>query len=277
MSIKNAEPISRDVLDEYIVQAARATDYEEGFGIRGCDLSKATWWASYQRQSQEDQSHNNRLPDYLHTCASEAKKLNVIVPREYILYDVVTGEHLERPAMIQLRRLMSERCIAGILFPALDRLSREPLHQQIFELEATHYGIQLYYADAPSGNDPGSQFARTILAHAAKLVKIANRRNNRGGNIGRVISKNVPAGKTPYGYQYHAEYEDLGHGRRKLIVASWLIDSFDDEGKLKYGSEAWIVNQIFRWVGTENRTLYWAAKNRASSIQNSPCPGRLRV
>lgn len=116
-----------------------------------------------------------------------------VVPHEYILYDLMTGEHLERPKVIYLRKLMAERQISGVVFPALDSLSRKPLHQQIFELEAAHYGVQLPYTDAPSGNDPGSQFARTILAHAAKLVKIANRKNNRGGNIGRVINRNVPA------------------------------------------------------------------------------------
>jgi len=247
-------------MDEYIVQAAKAADYEKGFGIQGCDLSKPIWWAAYCRQSLDEQGNNNRLPDYLRTCAMEAKRLAVIVPREYVLFDLMTGEHLERPKMIYLRKLMAERQISGVVFPALDRLSREPLHQQIFELEAAHYGVYLQYADAPSGNDPGSQFARTILAHAAKLVKIANRRNNRGGNIGRVVSRNVPAGKTPYGYRYHAEYEDLGHERRKLISANWLVDSLDPEGKLIHGSEAWIVNQVFQWVGTENRTLYWAAK-----------------
>jgi hypothetical protein len=247
-------------MDEYIIQAAKAAGYEKGFGIQGCELSKPTFWVAYQRQSQEDQYHNNRLPDYLHTCAIEAKRLNVTVPREYILYDLITGEHLERPAMIQLRKLMAEHRIAGIIFPALDRLSREPLHQQIFELEATHYGVQLYYADAPSGDDPGSQFARTILAHAAKLVKIANKRNNTGGNIGRVINRNVPAGKTPYGYKYYADYEDLGHGRRKLLKAWWEIDRIDSEGNLEWGSEAWVVAQTFHWIGDEERTLYWVAK-----------------
>ncbi len=116
-----------------------------------------------------------------------------VVPHEYILYDLMTGEHLERPKVIYLRKLMAERQISGVVFPAFDSLSRKPLHQQIFELEAAHYGVQLPYADALSGNDLGSQFARTILAHAAKLVKIANRKNNRGGNIGRVINRNVPA------------------------------------------------------------------------------------
>lgn len=260
MTTQTVTHINGETFNEYIRQAALSAGYEHGFGAEGCDLSKPTSWAAYCRQSLDEQGNNNRLPDYLRTCAMEAKRLSVLVPQEYVLFDLMTGEHLQRPKMIYLRRLIAERRIAGIIFPALDRLSREPLHQQIFELEATHYGIQLQYADAPSGNDMGSQFARTILAHAAKLVKIANRRNNRGGNIGRVVSKNVPAGKTPYGYRYQAEYEDLGQGKRKLINATWLIESMDTEGKYVLGSEAWIVNQVFHWVGEENRTLYWVAK-----------------
>jgi site-specific DNA recombinase len=211
MVIKQIESTKQEWIDNSIAHAANIAGYKDGFGAIGCDLSKPIWWAIYCRQSLEDQSNNNRLPDYLRTCALEAKKLAAIVPREYILFDLMSGEHLERPKMIYLRRLMAERRIAGVIFPALDRLSREPLHQQIFEMEATHYGIQLQYADAPSGNDLGSQFARTILAHAAKLVKIANRKNNRGGNIGRVVNKNVPAGKTSFGYRYKAEYEDIGN------------------------------------------------------------------
>lgn len=111
-------------------------------------------WAAYTRQSWEEQANNNRLPEYLLTCAREAKKLGAVVPIEYILYDTVTGEHLERPDMMRLRRLLAERRTSGVIFPALDRLSREPLHQQIFEVEAAHYAIQIYHADVPNGNDP---------------------------------------------------------------------------------------------------------------------------
>ena len=260
MAIRKTEVITKELMDKYVAEAASAAGYEKGFGIVGCDLSLKLWWVAYCRQSLDEQGNNNRLPDYLRTCALEAKRLDVVVPREYVLFDLMTGEHLERPRMMYLRKLMADRRIAGVIFPTLDRLSREPLHQQIFELEATHYGVILQYADAPSGNDPGSQFARTILTHAAKLVKIANRRNNRAGNIGRVVNKNVPAGKTPYGYRYKAIYEEPINGRRKLISANWLIDSMDSENKLVYGSEAWIVTQIFNWIGIENRTLYWVAK-----------------
>ena len=251
--------VSTERLGSLIDKAAKEAVYSEGFGIQGCDLTRSHWWAAYARQSCEEQANNNRLPEYLLTCAREAKKLGIVVPREYILYDTVTGEHLERPDMMRLRKLLLGRDIAGIVFPALDRLSREPLHQQIFEMEATHYAIRIHYADVPNGNDPNSQFTRTILAHAAKLVKLANRRNNRGGNIGRVVSGNVPAGKPSYGYTYRAEYQGLEHGKRKLIRAWWEVDVLDADGTPKWGSETWVVVQVFRWIGQEGRSTFWVA------------------
>ncbi|BAZ97297.1 Site-specific recombinase [Dehalococcoides mccartyi] len=252
--------LTTERFDSLVDMAAKEARYEEGFGVKGCDLTNSCWWAAYTRQSWEEQANNNRLPEYLLTCAKEAKKLGVVVPLEYILYDTVTGEHLERPDMIRLRKLLTKRLISGVIFPALDRLSREPLHQQIFELEATHYEIQIHYADVPNGNDPNSQFTRTILAHAAKLVKLANRRNNRGGNIGRVVSGNVPAGKPSYGYIYRAEYQALEHGRRKLIRAWWEINALEADGTYKIGSEAWVVKEIFRWIGLEGRSTFWVAE-----------------
>ena len=143
-----------DEMDLIIASAAKAAGYAEGFGLSGCDLIADGWWAAYTRQSTEEQRSNNRLPEYLFTCAREAKRLGVVVPREYILYDAVTGEHLERPMMIRLRsELVPERKIAGVIFPALDRLSREPIHIGIFEFEFDHCRVRYHYADAPSGSD----------------------------------------------------------------------------------------------------------------------------
>jgi signal peptidase I len=151
-----AELISQEELSDPMKVAAEAAAYKEGFGVEGCDLTLTHWWAVYQSQSEEEQCDNNRLPDYLRTCALEAKRLSVVVPREYVLYDVVTGEQPERPDMIRLCRLVAERRIAGVIFPAVNGLSREPLHQQIFEMDAAHYGVQLRYADASNDNNPGS-------------------------------------------------------------------------------------------------------------------------
>ncbi len=88
------------------------------------------WWAAYCRQSLDQQSHNNRLPEYLLTLAKMAKDQGVTVPREYIFYDHETGEHLDRPEMMFIRHnLVGKRKIVGILFADLRCLSREPAPQ----------------------------------------------------------------------------------------------------------------------------------------------------
>ena len=256
---RTKETLSHERLGEYITSAAREAGYEEGFGPRGCDLGQTEWWAVYTRQSLVEQSQNSRLPDYLRTCAHVAKNLGVSVPQEYVFYDAITGEHLDRPGMTLLRRLIEERKIAGVIFPALDRLSREPIHQQIFDIEAAHHRVRVHYADAPNGNDIGSQFTRTILAYAAKLTKEANHKNARGGQIGRVMKGWVPAHKAPYGYRYMADREIGADARVHINRAWWEIDDETSDGTLMEGSPAWIVAKVFNWAGNENRTMFWVA------------------
>ena len=233
-------------------------EFKESFGVVGCDLSEVGWWAVYARQSLEEQRRNNRLAEYLFTCAREAKRLGAVVPRDYILYDAVSGEHLDRPAMVQLRQqLLPQRKIAGIIFPALDRLSREPIHIGIFEFEAEYVGVRVHYADALNGSDPMSQLVRMNIASAAKFVKLANKRNNLGGNIGRVLKGLVPAGKTPYGYKYCKKVDPTD---ARVVAAWWEPNELDPEGRPLYGSEAWVVTQSFHWMGMESASPYWVAK-----------------
>jgi len=259
LQCQKSELISAEELEGLVGAAAKAASYEEGFGLRGCDLSKPIWWAVYVRQSLDQQSHNNRLPEYLFTCAKEARKLGVVVPIEYILYDAGSGEHLERPAMIYLRHeLIPGRRIGGVIFPALDRVSREPIHIGVLEFEMDYCGVGYHYADAPSGSDPMSQMVRQNLAHAAKFVKLANRKNNRGGNVGRALKGMAPAFRAAYGYTYRAEYREEA-GRRTVMGAWWEVDSLGPDGEPTYGSPAWVVQQLFQWVGEEQRTLYWVA------------------
>ena len=247
-------------LDQWIKAAAESAGYEEGFGIPGCDLSQSNWWAAYLRQSTEEQRSNNRAVEYLRTCAQEAKKLGVVVPREYVLYDVVSGEHLERPGMIYLREeLAPARRIAGIVFPTLDRLSREPSHIGVFEFEMDHWGIQCHYTDAPNGSDPMSQMVRQNLAYAAKFVKLVNRKNNRAGNVGRALKGIVPAFGPSYGYTYRSEYLEE-NGRRSVQNAWWEVDSLGPDGKPEYSSPAWVVQRVFAWLGADEKSLHWVAR-----------------
>ena len=264
--------LSQEQMESYIAAAAREAEYE-GFGARGCELSQSGWWTAYMRQSLEEQTQNNRLPDYLRTCAHQAKELGVVVPLEYVMYDAMTGEHLERPNMMELRSLIARRRIAGVVFPALDRLSREPVHQQIFEIEAAHYGVRLHYADAPNGTDLGSQFTRSVLAFAAKLLKESNHKNARGGQIGRVVKGMVPAHKAAYGYRYMADREIGSNGRVLIKNAWWEVDDLGPEGEPLEMSPAWVVVQMFTWLSTEGRSFYWIANTLNEMEIKAPLGG----
>ena len=138
-----AEFINKERLDRYILESARTANYEEGFGVIGCDLTKTGWWAAYARQSLREQAENDRLAEYLLTCAKLAKQADAIIPREYVIYDVHSSEDLGRPSMGWLRtELMPRRRISGIVIPTLGRLSMDDYHRQAFEKECQYYGIR---------------------------------------------------------------------------------------------------------------------------------------
>ena len=255
---RTAEAMSQERLDQYISEAARFADYP-AFGARDCDLSQAVWWVAYARQSLEEQAKNDRLAEYLLTCAKLAKEKGVTVPREYIIYDTVTSEHLGRPGMIRLRNeLIAKRRIAGVIMPTLGRLTMDDLHRQTFEKECEYHRVAFVYGDAPSGMDIGSQFARAGISIGNSLRVKTNRDNVLAGNISRVMSGKVPAQRAPYGYIYRAEKKIEPHtGRVKVLKASWEINELGPDGQPVSGSPAWTVNQIFHWIGDEQRSLYW--------------------
>jgi DNA invertase Pin-like site-specific DNA recombinase len=256
------EVMPRERLDRYIEEAAKAAGYEDGFGVQGCDLSKNHWWVAYSRQSTREQSENDRLGEYLLSCARLVKENAGIVPREYVIYDADSSEDLNRPGMNWLRKeLIACRRIAGIVIPFQGRLSADPLHQLAFERECAYYGVRVVYGDAPGGDDWASQTTRLIQAQANALRVKCNRDNALAGNIARVLAGKAPAHRAAYGYIYRTEkiIEDRT-GRARVLRAWWEVDEPGPDGEPVWGSPAWVVIQIYVWLGDEGRTAYWVAR-----------------
>jgi hypothetical protein len=255
------EFMSKERLDRYILEAAKAAAYEQGFGVAGCDLNLRHWWAGYARQSSREQAENDRLAEYLLTCAKLAKQADVIIPREYVIYDVHTSEDLDRPGIGWLRtELMPRRRVSGIIIPTLGRLSMDDYHRQAFEKECQYYGIRFIYGDAPSGTDIGSMFARSGISLGNYLRVKTNRESALAGNISRILAGKVPSQRAAYGYVYRADkIFEAGTGKAKVLRAWWEIDELGPDGEPIYGTPAWAVTEIFIWIGDEARTAYWVA------------------
>ena len=274
MVAQAVEHVTQEIMDEYIREAARVARYEAGFGIAGCDLSMPIWWAAYCRQSLDQQSQNSRLPEYLLTLAKMAKEQGVTVPREYIGYDHVSGEHLDRPAIRFIRHeLVDKKKVLGILFADLRCLSREPAPQQVFERECEIRDVRLIFGDAPSGMDVGSAFARSAITFSNKLTRLATHRNAAAGNVGRVLRGWAPACKAAHGYAYRRDAE-ITDGRMIIKKAWWEIDSLDPDGKPVSGSPADAITKIFDWMGKEGRSCFWVAKKLNELGFSAPYGGR---
>ena len=214
--------MSQERFNKYVVEAAKASDNTEGFGLSGCDPSQRHWWAAYTRQSLREQAENDRIGEYLLTCSKIAKERGVMVLQRYVIYDNATSEHLERSGMMELRKeLIANRRISGVIIPTLGRLSMDDHHRLAFEKECAHYEVQVVYGDAPGGMDIGSMFARAGIAMSNMVRVDTNRKSALAGNIARVLAGKVPSHRAPYGYHYRreAEIDQLGKKIQALFRA----------------------------------------------------------
>ena len=76
-------------------------------------------------------------------------------------------------------------------------------------------------------------------------MKLANRKNARAGNIGRVVKGWVPASRAAYGYRYRAD-RDIGSDGKVIIKGAWWeVNELGPDGVPLWGSPAWVVLQIF--------------------------------
>lgn len=226
----DVRPLTKEEFEDLIIKLREARpDIASYFGVEGCDLTSNEWWGAYIRQSLEEQSRNNRIPEYLLTSAQEAKTLGVVIPFEYIWYDAETSQHMDRKVFRNIRQnYIKGKRITGLVIPALDRLSRISSHIEEFERRADHASVRYWYGDAPNGTDPTSKLIRQNMAMMANWVLISNRKNNLGGRIGALYNNKVPTGPAPLGFKYMASKREW-RGQNKTIESWYELDGLREE------------------------------------------------
>ncbi len=207
-----------------------------------------------------------------------AKDKGVVVPREYVFVDHESSGYLDRKYMLHLRKDLIAGCkISGVLIPLQGRLIADAGQQSIFERECGYYGVEIVFSDAPSGSDWASETSRLVRAQAQKLRLKTNQDNVRAGSIGRVLKGMVPPSAAAYGYRYCRDGEVGSDGRLHIKRAWWEVNEPGPDGQPIEGSPAWMVGQIFQWVGGEGRTLYWVARKLNENGVKAPWGGQWLV
>lgn len=112
------------------------------------------------------------------------------------------------------------------------------------------------------------------MALANGLRVKTNRDSVRAGNIGRVLKGMVPASRAAYGCRYKADKQIAPDGKVIVKRAWWELDESGPDGQLLYPSPAWVVIQIFTWVGSEGRSLFWVANKLNETGIKAPDGGK---
>jgi hypothetical protein len=96
--------------------------------------------------------------------------------------------------------------------------------------------------------------------------------NARAGNIGRILKGSVPACKAAYGYRYRRDAEII-NGRVYIKKAWWEVNELDCEGMSVVNTPAWVVTQMFKWIGLEGPTSFWVARRLNELGVRAPAGG----
>ena len=131
MGVQTAGLISQGDLSNFVRVAAEAAGYEEGFGVEGCDLTKASWWAAYVRQSLEEQGYTEEKLKRLYTSRDMARGDGIVfvatgITDNAMLRGVRVNGHIARTHSIVMRA--RSRTIRYI--DALHDLTRKTIHLQ---------------------------------------------------------------------------------------------------------------------------------------------------
>jgi len=188
--------------------------------------------AIYCRVSTEDQEREGTsLDSQLEACLNKADELGYEVPEELIFRETYSGLALDRPILAQLRALIRNQEIDGLIAYTLDRLSRDPVHFIILQGELERAGIKLVLVTETIDSSDLGRLITYIKGYAAKLETEKIRERTTRGKLLRAEQGRQPGGRPKYGY--------------KLVDGRHVIEP----------REAEIIRMVFDWLVRDGMSL----------------------
>ena len=192
--------------------------------------------AMYCRVSTEEQEREGTsLDSQLEACLKKADELGYDVPEELIFKETYSGLSLDRPMLSQIRELIRNQEINGLIAYTLDRLSRDPVHFIILQEEQEKAGVKLILVTETMDSSDLGRLITYIKGYAAKVEAEKIRERTMRGIRERIKAGKMPSGRRArlYGYTY-LPGKGVGEGVRYV-----------NEPEAKW------VKQIFNWFINE--------------------------
>lgn len=182
--------------------------------------------ALYCRVSTEDQEREGTSLDTQRAaCLDFCEEHNYIVTHQFL--ETWSGLSLERPKLDELRQLVRNGEIAGVVIYCLDRLSRKPVHGVILTEELEKHNATLEAVIEDIDNSELGKLINYIKGYAASLEAEKIRERTMRGTKARVFGKKLPVTKRePFGYSWSGErcLEPNGDYETVKLILAMAID-----------------------------------------------------
>jgi site-specific DNA recombinase len=240
--------------------------------------------AIYVRVSSPGQEEGSSLATQESSCRQHAHDAGVVVADEHVYRETFTGTELwERPELTRLRAAITRRDVDVVICHAIDRLSRDPVHQLIVITEADQHGVDVQFVTELLDTSSEGKLVRYVRGYAAKIEHEKIRERTTRGKLARVASGRMIAGcHALYGYSWrddaksgyveHPEHSlivrrifqryDIGHSIRQIAR-----DLTADAILTPTGQRVWqpsTVNSMLRHQSYAGRAYAWGSHKNAS-------------
>ncbi|MBP2649487.1 MAG: Resolvase protein [Firmicutes bacterium] len=185
--------------------------------------------AVYVRVSTAEQAETGySLGTQLKACRKRAVMLGAVQIEEFV-DDGYSGEFIDRPALTQLRKMLSNDEVSAVIVYDPDRLARNLAHQLLITEEIEQAGAQLVFVSVSFEQSPEGKLFYSIRGAVSAYEKEKIKERSLRGKIGKASQGKIIADAKPFGYTFNKE------------ISNYEINE----------SEATIIRQMYNWLVTE--------------------------
>lgn len=197
--------------------------------------------ALYARVSSQRQADEATIDSQIVALRQRIEHDSLVIDEERCFRDDgYSGSNLLRPALERLRDLIHCGGVDRLYVHSPDRLTRNYVHQMVLLEEFARHSVQVFFLN----HDPRDKTAEgNLLLQMQGMIAEYERakileRTRRGRRFAARQGKVSALSHAPYGYRYVTKHD--GDGEARYDVAP---------------DEAWVVRNLFQWVGVEGLSL----------------------